>query len=56
MLENFKKFKIKNSKVIYGGLHANSQGIPADNLKKSMFTNVFGDLGDNSGIPPDTKK
>ncbi len=54
MLERFKQFEIKNTKVIYGGVHAFSQGIPADNLKGSnSIFNIYRDHGDNDGIPPD---
>ncbi|WP_226294273.1 hypothetical protein [Aquimarina algicola] len=53
MLENFKYFQIKNLKIIHGGNHANSQGIPADNLKKSTDSIItLQDHGDNLGVPP----
>ncbi|GAA4276473.1 hypothetical protein [Aquimarina mytili] len=52
MLEKFKSFEIKNTKVIHGGTHAASQGIPADNLSV-LNINISRDHGNNDGIPPD---
>lgn len=34
MLEQFEMFEIVNPKVIYGGDHADTEGIPNDNTRK----------------------
>ncbi len=43
MLEKFKEFEIKNTKVVFGGNsnsrdHGDNLGVPNDNTKRSMFT------------------
>ncbi|WP_299715811.1 hypothetical protein [uncultured Tenacibaculum sp.] len=56
MIAQFKKFKLDNLLHIYGGLHVDSQGVPADNSGRSVFDFSPMDHGDNGGIPPDNQK